>query len=98
MYRKSSRNRSRRKLRKLLNRREKDWSGREDLNLRPPGPENDKPHAVSNLTIVIVVLQSRKLLIFLYRVYGHFELGTLNWEPLRPLGYEFATEGNAELS
>ena len=27
------------KLRKLLNRREKDWSGREDLNLRPPGPE-----------------------------------------------------------
>ena len=28
-----------RKLRKLLNGQEKDWSGREDLNLRPPGPE-----------------------------------------------------------
>jgi hypothetical protein len=28
-----------RKLRKVLDGREKDWSGREDLNLRPPGPE-----------------------------------------------------------
>ena len=26
---------------KQLNEREKDWSGREDLNLRPPGPEPD---------------------------------------------------------
>jgi hypothetical protein len=25
---------------KRLRRRKKDWSGREDLNLRPPGPEN----------------------------------------------------------
>jgi hypothetical protein len=25
--------------RKQLKEREKDWSGREDLNLRPPGPE-----------------------------------------------------------
>ena len=39
MYRKNAGKLNTRKLRKLLNRREKDWSGREDLNLRPPGPE-----------------------------------------------------------
>jgi hypothetical protein len=35
----SSLKRSRQKLRKRLKARVKDWSGREDLNLRPPGPE-----------------------------------------------------------
>jgi hypothetical protein len=39
MYRKKRINRKPSKPRKQLNRRDKDWSGREDLNLRPPGPE-----------------------------------------------------------
>jgi hypothetical protein len=39
MYRKSSPKLAQQKPPELMNWREKDWSGREDLNLRPPGPE-----------------------------------------------------------
>ena len=39
MYRKSRINDSSKKRRKLLIVDDKEWSGREDLNLRPPGPE-----------------------------------------------------------
>ena len=36
---KSTEKLKRQRPRKQLKEREKDWSGREDLNLRPPGPE-----------------------------------------------------------
>src|ERR1035437_8063819 len=39
MYRKKRINRKPLELPNRMNGREKDWSGREDLNLRPPGPE-----------------------------------------------------------
>jgi hypothetical protein len=39
---------------------EKEWSGREDSNLRPPGPELIMPCRINNLRVTIVVLQSHK--------------------------------------
>jgi hypothetical protein len=44
--------------RNRLNVREKDWSGREDLNLRPPGPEPDYAESpkVDKITVLRRVL------------------------------------------
>src|SRR5882762_7574088 len=39
MYRKLPKKPKQQKRRKQLREREQEWSGREDLNLRPPGPE-----------------------------------------------------------
>jgi hypothetical protein len=39
MYRKLPEKPKQQRRRKQLRNREKGWSGREDLNLRPPGPE-----------------------------------------------------------
>jgi hypothetical protein len=39
MYRKSPKKLKQKRQLKQLKEREKRWSGREDLNLRPPGPE-----------------------------------------------------------
>jgi hypothetical protein len=42
-----------------------EWSGREDLNLRPPGPELTMCNRINNLLISIVVLQSHRSVRFL---------------------------------
>ena len=47
-----------------------------DSNLRPPGPEAGNIHKSKHLTILIVVLQSRKSFWFMSRRFSHIQLGT----------------------
>ena len=57
--------------------------GERDLNLRPPGPENEKLLRISNLQFSTAALQPKNCCSFLPRVFSSHLMGAPLWVPRR---------------